>query len=164
MISISSQEMIENPSSAALNVIPEEMEREEMKVSSLDLRTVGLSPGTQTLTVPVTRRGSASPYHRLRRASHHVISQVRSSSLDTDHQTDSFSLLYCSLFMFLLVSFVLGLILVGVGMVSFPHCKVKYPSRGDSQAVRTGQSLASVAQYPGTHRLFSLPHPLLWRD
>ena len=31
MISISSQEMIENPSSAALNVIPEEMEREEMK-------------------------------------------------------------------------------------------------------------------------------------
>ena len=126
-----------------LNAIPEEMEseREELKV------------------VP-----APSPYQRLRRASHHVISQVRSSSLDTHHQTDSFSLLYCSLFMFLLVSFVLGLILVGVGMVSFPHCKVKYPSRGDSQGVRTGQSLASVAQYPGTHRLFSLPHPLLWRD
>ena len=134
-----------------LNAIPEEMEseREELKV------------------VP-----APSPYQRLRRASHHVISvgarparaRARTSSEEPQHDTESFSLLYCSLFMFLLVSFVLGLILVGVGMVSFPHCKVKYPSRGDSQGVRTGQSLASVAQYPGTHRLFSLPHPLLWRD
>ena len=95
-----------------LNAIPEEMEseREELKV------------------VP-----APSPYQRLRRASHHVISvgarparaRARLSSGEPQHDTESFSLLYCSLFMFLLGCFVFGIIVVVFGVLSVSECEVR---------------------------------------
>ena len=95
-----------------LNAIPEEMEseREELKV------------------VP-----APSPYQRLRRASHHVISvgarparaRARLSSGEPQHDTESFSLLYCSLFMFLLGCFVFGIIMVVFGVLSVSECEVR---------------------------------------
>ena len=96
------------------------------------------------LQVPVVRQARAvsgpgpSPYHKLRRASHHIISgaarpsnlrAARVQELQRQHkqqeEEEPFSVLYCSLFLFLFGCFVLGIVMVVFGVLSVSNCKVR---------------------------------------
>ena len=89
-----------------------------------------------------------TPYHKLRRASHHIISgaarpsHLRAARLqELDRQTrkqqqqqqqqleeeeeEPFSFLYCSLFLFLFGCFVLGIVMVVFGVLSVSNCPVR---------------------------------------
>ena len=80
----------------------------------------------------------ASQYQKLRRASHHIISgQARPSHLlsrphgvEPHHrhqqdQEETFSILYCSVFLFLFGCFVLGVVMLVFGVLSVSNCKVR---------------------------------------
>ena len=89
------------------------------------------------LKVPAVRQSQAAiPYQKLRRASHHVISGVaRPSHLrarqqeveqqQRQQQEEPFSILYCSVFLFLFGCFVLGIVMVVFGVLSVSNCKVR---------------------------------------
>ena len=83
-----------------------------------------------------------TPYHRLRRASHHIItgaarpSHLRAARLQEvnrqtrqqqaqQEQEEPFSFLYCSLFLFLFGCFVLGIVMVVFGVLSVSNCPVR---------------------------------------
>ena len=79
-----------------------------------------------------------TPYHKLRRASHHIISAAaRPSHLPArgqergrqdrqeEEEEEPFSLLYCSVFLFLFACFVLGIVMVVFGVLSVSNCKVR---------------------------------------
>ena len=94
------------------------------------------------MKVPAMRQTMAAPgpgvtpYHKLRRASHHIISAAaRPSHLrapeqevgrqDRQQEEEPFSILYCSVFLFLFGCFVLGIVMVVFGVLSVSNCKVR---------------------------------------
>ena len=73
----------------------------------------------QTLSVPVFD----SAYHKMRRVSCQISRQVSNHSNYEEHaEEEKYSLFYCSMFFFLLCSFICGIILAAVGGTSLNSC------------------------------------------